>query len=237
MDKDFSSGSLMGWVLEFLLLALRCKTCRAIRPPRAAQPRRGLPAEQRPGPPAPTRGVTCRYPLTHPPPHSSVNPIGGVAGLRVAAARRPAHPTLDRPGGHLEDLAVACRTRPQSGWPPTSARVRPLDTRPDTVSADQSPLRTPGSRWPGDGHGGPVDRPVGRTSPVRGDRPATGSGPGPDSGRHLQRQASDHAAASRPRPTTRPARPGPDRTGPDRTGQDKTGRHSACSPSANLSST
>jgi hypothetical protein len=116
-------------------------------------------------------------------------------------------------GGHLEDLAMACRTCPQSGWPPTSARVRPPDTRLDTVSADQSPLRTPGSRWPGGGHGGPLDRPVGRTSPVRGDRPADGSGPGPDSGG----QAADTSSAqrptmplaSRPRPTTRPARPGP----------------------------
>jgi hypothetical protein len=108
---------------------------------------------------------------------------------------------------------MACRTCPQSGWPPTSARVRPPDTRLDTVSADQSPLRTPGSRWPGGGHGGPLDRPVGRTSPVRGDRPADGSGPGPDSGG----QAADTSSAqrptmplaSRPRPTTRPARPGP----------------------------
>jgi hypothetical protein len=108
---------------------------------------------------------------------------------------------------------MACRTCPQSGWPPTSARVRPPDTRLDTVSADQSPLRTPGIRWPGDGHGGPLDRPVGRTSPVRGDRPADGSGPGPDSGG----QAADTSSAqrptmplaSRPRPTTRPARPGP----------------------------
>jgi hypothetical protein len=77
---------------------------------------------------------------------------------------------------------MACRIRPQSGWPPTSARVRPPDTRLDTVSTEQSPLRTPGSRWPGDGHGGPLHRPVGRTPPVRGDRPADGSGPGPDSG-------------------------------------------------------
>jgi hypothetical protein len=108
---------------------------------------------------------------------------------------------------------MACRTCPQSGWPPTSARVRPPDTRLDTVSADQSPLRTPGSRWPGGGHGGPLDRPVGRTSPVQGDRPADGSGPGPDSGG----QAADTSSAqrptmplaSRPRPTTRPARPGP----------------------------
>jgi hypothetical protein len=35
------------------------------------------------------------------------------------------------------------------------------------------------------------------------------------SGGHLQRPASDHAAGQRPRPTTRPARPGHDRTGQD----------------------
>jgi hypothetical protein len=112
---------------------------------------------------------------------------------------------------------VACRTSPHSGWPSTSARVRPIGHPSGHRHRRSVPPRTPGRRWPGDGHGGPLDRPVGRTSPVRGDRPATGSGPGPDSGRHLQRPASDHAAASRPRPTTRPTRPGPDRTGQDRT--------------------
>jgi hypothetical protein len=68
-------------------------------------------------------------------------------------------------------------TCPQSGWSPASARVRPPDTRLDIVSADQFLLRTPGSGWPGDGHGGPLDRPVGRTSPVQGDRLADGYGP------------------------------------------------------------
>jgi hypothetical protein len=29
----------------------------------------------------------------------------------------------------------------------------------DTVSADQFLLQTPGSGWPGDGYGGPLDRP------------------------------------------------------------------------------
>jgi hypothetical protein len=45
-----------------------------------------------------------------------------------------------------------------------SARVWPPDTRLDTVSADQFLLRTPDSGWPGDIHGGPLKRPVGRTS-------------------------------------------------------------------------
>jgi hypothetical protein len=58
---------------------------------------------------------------------------------------------------------MACRTCPQPVWPPASARVRPPDTRLDTVSADQFLLRTTASGWPGDGHGGPLDRPVGRT--------------------------------------------------------------------------
>jgi hypothetical protein len=37
------------------------------------------------------------------------------------------------------------------------------DSRLDIVAADRFLLRTPGSGWPGDGHGGPLDRPVGRT--------------------------------------------------------------------------
>ena len=118
---------------------------------------------------------------------------------------------------------MVCRTCPQSGWPP-SARVPSSDTRLDTVSADQFLLRTPGSGWPGDGHGPPLDRPVGRTSPVQWDHLADGSGPGPDS----DGQAADTSRAqrptmrpaSRPQPTTRPTRPGPDRTG----------QQSACSP-------
>ena len=68
-----------------------------------------------------------------------------------------------------------------------------------------------------------------RTSPVRGDRPADGSGPRPDGGR----QAVDTSSAQRPtmrlairpRPTTRPVRPGPDQTG----------RQCACLPWANPS--
>jgi hypothetical protein len=124
---------------------------------------------------------------------------------------------------------MVCRTCPQSGWPPASARVPSSDTRLDTVSDDQFLLRTPGSGWPGDGHGRPLDRPVGRTSPVQWDHLADGSGPGPDS----DGQAADTSSAqrptirlaSRPRPTTRPTRPGPDRTG----------QQCAYSPSANPS--
>jgi hypothetical protein len=77
---------------------------------------------------------------------------------------------------------MAYRTCPRSGWAPASARVRLPDTRLDTASADQSLQRTPGSDWPGNGHGGPLERPVGRTSPVQGDRLADGYGPRPDGG-------------------------------------------------------
>ena len=58
---------------------------------------------------------------------------------------------------------MACRTWPQSGWlpaPPGCGRRTPAWT---PGSADQVLLRTPGSGWPGDGHGGPLERPVGRT--------------------------------------------------------------------------
>jgi hypothetical protein len=97
-------------------------------------------------------------------------------------------------------------------------------------SADQSPRRTPGSHWPGDGHGGPLDRPVGRTPQFEVTaQPMVWTRSG------QRRQAADTSSAqrptmplaSRPRPTTRPARPGPDRTGQDGT--------APCSPSANPS--
>ena len=88
-------------------------------------------------------------------------------------------------------------TCPQSGCPPASARVQSPDTRLDTVSADQFLLRTPGSGWPADGHDGPLDRPVGRTSPVQGNGPSrwvwTWSGRRRLSGGHLQGPAFDHA--------------------------------------------
>jgi hypothetical protein len=133
---------------------------------------RGLPAaEQSPGPLAPTDGSHLPIPLTHPASTLVRRPRSvAEAGLRAGAARRPAHPTLDRLVGTSKTSPVACRTCPQSGWPPASARVQSPDTRLDTVSADQFLLRTPGIGWPGDGHGGPLDRPVGRTSSVQGDR-------------------------------------------------------------------
>jgi hypothetical protein len=89
---------------------------------------------------------------------------GPVRPLRVDQPRRglPAAEQSRRPpGGQLEDFAIPCRTCPQSGWAPASARVPSPDTRLDTVSADQLRLRTPGSGWPSDGHGGPLDRPDG----------------------------------------------------------------------------
>jgi hypothetical protein len=114
---------------------------------------------------------------------------------------------------------MVCQTCPQSGWSPASARVPSSDTRLDTGSADPFLLRTPGSGWLGDGHGRPLDRPVGRTSPVCGDRPADGPGPGPDGdGQAADTSRAQHPTmrlASRPRPTTRPKRPSPDRTGQD----------------------
>jgi hypothetical protein len=174
-------------------------------------------AEPPAGPPAPTDG-SC-LPIPTDPPASTLlrRPDRWRSRLpcRSRSSARASNP--GPPGGHLEDLAVACRTCPQSGWAPASGRVRPPDTRLRIVSADQSLLRTPGSGWPGDGHGGLLERPVGRTSLVQCDRLADGSGPGPDGGG----QAADTSSAqrptmrlaSRPRPTTRPARPGPDRTG------------------------
>jgi hypothetical protein len=124
--------------------------------------------------------------------------------------------TLDRP-------VATSRTSP---WPAGHARSpsgRPLApgcgrrTLAWTSSPPISSSATPGSGWPGDGHGGPLDRPVGRTPPVQCDRPADGYRPRPDGGG----EAADTSSAQRPtmrlaswpRPTTRPARPGPDRTG------------------------
>jgi hypothetical protein len=173
-------------------------------------------------------GAAHRYPLTHPPTLVR-RPIGG--GKQASAPE----PLVDP---RTQPWTVQWAPRgPRHGMPDMpavrlaapSARVRTPDTRLDTVSADQFLLRTPGSGWPAEGHGGPLDRPVGRTPPVQGDRPADGSGPGPDG----DGQAADTSSAqrptmrlaSRPRPPTRPADPGPDRTG----------RQCACSPSANPS--
>jgi hypothetical protein len=126
--------------------------------------------------------------------------------------------TLDRPGGHLEDLAMACRTCRESVWallPPGCGRRH----SPGHRLRRPVPLRTPGSGWPGDGHGRPLERPVGRTPAVQCDRPADGSGPGPDGGG----QAVDTSAPS-VRPCAWPAGHGQPRglhvlalTGPDRT--------------------
>jgi hypothetical protein len=89
----------------------------------------------------------------------------------------------------------------------------------DTVSADQFLLRTPGSGWPGAGHGGPLDRP---DTPVQGDRfKVTAQPMGLDPVRTATAKRRTPPApsvrpAARPsgcrRQTTRPARPGSDRT-------------------------
>jgi hypothetical protein len=168
------------------------------------------------GPPAPTDGSRSPISADHPPhPRPSARSVAeSKPPRRSRSSTRASNPG---PSGGASRTSMACRTCPQSGWPPASARMRPSDIRLDTVSADQLLLRTPGSDWTGDGHGGPLDRPVGRTPPVQGDRPADGCGPSPDS----DGQAADTSnaqrpptrLASRPRPTTRPAHPGPDRTG------------------------
>jgi hypothetical protein len=147
MDTNFSSGSLTGCVLFIPAAGLyRGKTCRAIRPSRADQPHQGLPAaEQSPRPARQRRrrGVACRYPLTHPASTLVRQPDRWRSRLprRGRSSARAANP--GPPGSHLKDLAVACRTRPKPGSPPTSARVRPSDTPLDTVSADQSPCGHP----------------------------------------------------------------------------------------------
>ena len=147
------------------------------------------------GPPAPTDG-RC-LPIPTDPPAATLLRLRD-RWRNQASAPEPLvspHLTLDRPGRHLEDLAMAYRTCPRSGWTPASARVRPPDTRLDIVSADQFLLWTPGTGWPGDGHGGPLERPVGRTSPVQGDRLADESGLGPDGGQAAdtsQHPASGH---------------------------------------------
>jgi hypothetical protein len=143
-------------------------------------------------------GTAYRYPVTHPPPHSS---------------RRP---DRWREQASAPERLVGPRTQPWTAWwasreprPCLAGHARSPSERPlppgcgrrtpglDTVSADQFLMRTPGSGWPGDGHGGPLDRPVGRRSPVQGDRPADGyrtrSGRRRPSSGHLHRPASDHA--------------------------------------------
>jgi hypothetical protein len=89
---------------------------------------------------------------------------------------------------------MARRTCPPSGWPPASARVRPPDTRLDTVPADQFLLRTPPA-VAGRRRTGQTSPPSGRPdTPVQSDRLTDGSGPGPDG----ERQAADTSSAQRP---------------------------------------
>jgi len=191
---------------------------------------RGLPAaEQSPGPLAPTHGSHLPVPTDPPRLHTRPSTRSvAEAGLRAGAARRPAHPTLDRPVGTSRTSPWRARhARSPAGrrLPPGCGRRTPAWT---PTSTDQFRLRTPGRGWPAAGHGGPLHRP---DIPVQGDRPADRYGTGPDS----DGQAADTSTAqrptmrlaSRPRPTTLPAHPGPDRTG----------RQCACSPSANPAAT
>jgi hypothetical protein len=82
---------------------------------------------------------------------------------RAGVARRPA-PNPGPPSGHLEDSPWRTgHGRSQAGRPlRQGAAAGHPPGQPG--SADQFLLRTPGSGWPGGGHGGPLERPVGRTS-------------------------------------------------------------------------
>jgi hypothetical protein len=112
---------------------------------------------------------------------------------------------------------MAYRTWPQSGWPPAPpgcGRRTPAWTTRLRRSVPPADTR----RWLAGWRTWRTSRASGRPDiPVQCDRPADGYGPGPDGGG----QAADTSSAqrptmplaSRPRPTTRPARPGPDRTG------------------------
>jgi hypothetical protein len=152
-------------------------------PRRRAEPR---PARQRR-----RMGVACRDPpratLLRPPDrwHKQASAPEPLVGPRR---------TLDRPVG-------TSRTSPWRAGHAGSPSGRPLapSCGRRTLAWTPSPpisssLRTTDSGWPGDGHGGPLDRPVGRTPPVHCDRPADGSGPGPDGGG----QAADTSSAQRP---------------------------------------
>jgi hypothetical protein len=199
----------------------RSKTCRAIRPPRAAQPRRGLPAaEQSPGRPAsadgwellaethrPTRATILRPPDRWHKQASAPEPLVG--------PRR----TLDRPvgtsrtspwrAGHAgspsgRPLAPSCgrRTLAWTPSPPISSSCgHPAAAGRATDMADRSSVRSAGH----------LQSTV-TAQPM-------GSGPGPDgSGQAADTSSTQRPTmcpASRPRPTMRPARPGPDRTGQD----------------------
>jgi hypothetical protein len=222
MDKNFSSGLLTGASFEFLMLALPLSDSPAAS--RSAPPGDYPPSSRAPARPASADGPELLLADTHDPPAPTLVHRPDRWRKQASAPEPLVGPRLPPgpPGGHPEDVA---RGVPDMPAVRLAARFR------QGAAAGHSPghpplpigssLRTPGSGWPGDGHGGPLDRPVGRTSPVQGDRPADGYGPGPDGGG----QAADTSNAqrptmrpvSRPRPTTRPGRPGPDRTGQDRT--------------------
>jgi len=178
-----------------------------------------LPTSSRtPARPASARrtGAAHRYPLTHPPrPPPSARSVAESRPPRRSRSSTRA-PNPGPPGGHLEDLAMACRTRPQSGWPPTSARLPSPDTPWTRLRRSVPPADT--RQWLAGRRTWRTSRPSGRPdTPVQGDRLADGSGPGPEG----DGQAADISSAQRPpsrlpirpRPTSRPARPGPDRTG------------------------
>jgi hypothetical protein len=148
MDKEFSSTSLAGvsyWLLGVGLYparpAERFARRKPINPPGDYRRR----AEPPPGPPAPTDGSRSPIPADPPAPTLVRRPDPWrKAGFRTGVARRPAHPTLDQPGGHLEDLArglpdmpavrLAARFRQgaAAGHPPghhLRRSVPPADTR------------------------------------------------------------------------------------------------------------
>jgi hypothetical protein len=146
MDKDFSSGSLTGYVLlASPYWAPPLRTCRTIRATSyQTRPATGLRSTCR----RPANASRCRYPPTHPP---------------FPFFRRPARPTLDRsvaPPGPRRGVAGIPTGRLAAALRPGAATAHP----PGTVPADQFLVRTPGSGWPTDGHGGTADRPAGRTS-------------------------------------------------------------------------
>jgi hypothetical protein len=114
---------------------------------------------------------------------------------------------------------MACRTWPQSGWPPAPPGCG-RRTPAWTTRLRQSVPRADTRQWLAGWRTWRTSRASGRPDiPVQCDRPADGYGPGLDGGG----QAADTSSAqrptmrlaSRPRPTTRRPRPGPDRTGQD----------------------
>jgi hypothetical protein len=192
------------------MLALSLQDVPSDSPPRGDCP----PPSRAPGPLAPTDGSHLPIPTDPPRLHTRPSaPIGGGSRSPRRSRSSARAPNPGPPGGHLEDLARGVPDMPAVRQAARFARLQSPDTRLDTVSADQFLLRTPGSGWPGDGHGGLSTV---RTSQFKGDRPADEYGPGPDS----DGQAADTSSAQRPTmrlatrpwPPTRPARPGPDRT-------------------------